>query len=209
LVAGSPSAGLREGAWKTTRIFDTRRSLLGGIRHPKKSLLLTINLLGGAAVLGSYAYGIRTHANAMDVLWGGVPASIRPFYNAGMVLAAAGYFAFICFILFRLDPDRTRVWHRPGYDAFNILFAAILIPSALWMPLTLAAAESTSMVLLWAVRVVLAVVGLASLSLLATLLNVEPRRPPWAYWLAVIGCVAFCLQTAVLDMIVWSAYFSV
>ena len=177
--------------------------------HPKKWLLLVINLLGGAAVLGSYAYGIRTRANAMDVLWGGVPEGIRPFYTAGMILAAAGYLAFIYFILFRLDPDRASVWHRPGYDAFNILFAAILIPSALWMPLTLAATESTSVVLLWAVRVVLAVVGLASVGLLAGLLNVEPRRPPWAYWLAVIGCVAFCLQTAALDMLVWSAYFTV
>lgn len=177
--------------------------------HPKKWLLLAINLLGGAAVLGSYAYGMRTHPNATNVLWGGVPASIRPFYTASMFLAAAGYFAFIYFILFRLDPDKTRIWHRSGFGAFNILFAAILIPSALWMPLTFAAAEATSVVLLWVVRLVLAVVGLASLSLLVALLNVEPRHPPWAYWLAVLGCVAFCLQTAVLDMIVWSAYFTV
>ncbi len=177
--------------------------------HPKKWLLLTINLLGGAAVLGSYAYGLRTHANATDVLWGGVPASIRPVYSAGMLLAAAGYFAFIYFILFRLDPGKASVWHRPGFDAFNILFAAILIPSALWMPLTFAATESASAVLAWVVRLVLVGVGLASLGLLAALVNVEPRQPPWAYWLAVIGCAAFCVQTAVLDMIVWSAYFIV
>ena len=177
--------------------------------HPKKSLLLIINLLGGAAVLGSYAYGIRTHANAMDILWGGVPASIRPFYTPGMVLAAAGYFAFIYFILFRLNPAATRVGDRFGFGTFNALFAAILIPSALWMPLTFAAVAVASVALLWIVRLALAAVGLASLSLLVALLNVEPRQPPWAYWLAVIGCVAFCLQTAVLDMIVWSAYFTV
>ncbi len=177
--------------------------------RPKKWLLLIINLLGGAAVLGSYAYGIRTHANAVDVLWGGVPASIRPFYTAGMLLAVAGYFAFIYFILFRIDPDKVSVWHRPGLDAFNILFASILIPSALWMPLTFAAAESTSVVLPWVVRLVLVVVGLASVSLLAALVHVEPRQPQWAYWLAVIGCAAFCVQTAVLDMIVWSVYFTV
>jgi hypothetical protein len=177
--------------------------------HPKKWLLLTINMLGGAAVLGSYAYGMRTHPNATNVLWGGVPPSIRPFYTAGMFLAAAGYFAFIYFILFRLDPDKTSVWHRSGFGTFNILFAAILIPSALWMPLTFAAAEATSAVLQWVVRLVLAAVGLASLSLLAALLKTQPRRPLWAYWLAVIGCVAFSLQTAVLDMIVWSAYLTV
>jgi hypothetical protein len=145
--------------------------------------LLTINLLGGGAVLGSYAYG--------------------------MFLAAAGYFAFIHFILFRLQPASARLGDRFGFGAFNILFAAILIPSALWMPLTYAAAEASNMVLLWVVRLVLAAVGLASLGLLAALLNTQPRRPLWAYRLAVIGCAAFCLQTAVLDMVVWSAYFTV
>ena len=177
--------------------------------HPKKWLLLIINLLGGAAVLGSYAYGVRTHPNAMDTLWGGVPASMRTFYTPSMVLAAAGYFAFIYFVLFRLDPNATRLGNRLGFGTFNALFAAILIPSALWMPLTFAAVEVSSVALLWVVRLVLAAVGLASLSLLVALLNVEPRHPPWAYWLAVLGCVAFCLQTAVLDMIVWSAYFTV
>ena len=177
--------------------------------HPKKWLLLTINLLGGAAVLGSYAYGMRTHPNATNVLWGGVPASIQPFYTVGMFLAAAGYFAFMYFILFRLNPDKTSVWRRSAFGSFNILFTAILMPSALWMPLTFAAVEATNVVLLWVVRLVLAAVGIASLGLLAALLNPEPRQPPWAYWLAVIGCAAFCLQTAVLDMIIWSAYFAV
>lgn len=96
-----------------------------------------------------------------------------------------------------------------GFGTFNALFAAILIPSALWMPLTFAAAEAASVVLLWAVRLVLVAVGFASLGLLVALLNADPRQPPWAYGLAVIGCVAFCVQTAVLDMIVWSAYFTV
>jgi len=177
--------------------------------HPKKWLLLTINLLGGAAVLGSYAHGIRTHPSATDVLWGGVPGSIRTFYTVGMFLAAAGYFAFIYFFLFRLRPASARLGNRFGFGAFNILFAGILIPSALWMPLTFATAEASSQVLLWGVRLVLAAVGLASLGLLAALLNTRPRQPLWAYWLAVIGCAAFCLQTAVLDMIVWSAYFTV
>jgi hypothetical protein len=177
--------------------------------NPKRRPLLTINLLGGVAVLSSYAWGMRTHPNAANVLWGGVPASLRPFYTVGMFLAAAGYFAFICFILFGLDPEKTRVWHHSGFGTFNVLFTAILVPSALWMPLTFAAVDISSAALIWVVRLILAAVGLASLSLLAALLNTQPRHPSWSYWLAVIGCVAFCLQTAVLDMIVWSAYFSV
>ena len=175
--------------------------------HPKKWLMILINLFGGTAVLGSYAHGLLTHPGAGEVLWGGVPNSIRPFYTAGMLLAATGYFAFTGFILFRLGPRDTRVCSRFGFGVFNALYAAILFPSALWMPLTFLAAEQSSLGLLWTVRVVLAAAGFASLGLLLSLLNTEPRQPLWAYWIAVVGCVGFCIQTVILDAIVWGAWF--
>ena len=177
--------------------------------NAKKWLMLFINLLGGSAVIGSYIWGFLTHSNAGQALWGGVPGSIRPFYTANMLLAAAGYFAFTYFILFRLSPTDTRVLGRFPFGLFNLLYAAILIPSALWMPLTFWALAGSSFGLLWAVRINLAAVGLASISLLIALLNVEPRLPRWAHRLAVAGCVGFCLQTAILDAIVWVAYFKV
>ncbi len=177
--------------------------------NAKKWLMLFINLLGGGGVIGSYIWGFLTHPNAGQALWGGVPGSIRPFYTAGMFLAAAGYFAFTYFILFRLNPNETRVFNRFPFGLFNVLYAAILIPSALWMPLTLFALEGPSLGFVWAVRIVLSMVGLASVTLLLALLNVEPRLPRWAHRLAVAGCVGFCLQTAVLDAIVWVAFFRV
>lgn len=175
--------------------------------HSQKWLMTIINIFGGAAVIGSYVYGLLTHPGSSEVLWGGVPTQIRPYYTAGMFLAAAGYFAFTYFILFRLDPGETQIYHRFGFWGFNALYAAILIPSALWMPLTFLAVEQSSVVLLWVVRIVLVVVGLASLSLLFALLKVEPRRPLWAYWLAVLGAVFFCIQTAILDASVWGTFF--
>ena len=175
----------------------------------KKWLMLFINLLGGGGVIGSYIWGFLTHPNAGQALWGGVPDSIRPFYTAGMFLAAAGYFAFTYFIFFPLNPGETRVFSRFSFGFFNVLYAAILIPSALWMPLTLFALEGPSLGFVWALRIVLAMVGLASIGLLIALLNVEPRLPRWAHRLAVAGCVGFCLQTAILDAIVWPAFFKV
>jgi hypothetical protein len=175
----------------------------------KKWLMLFINLLGGGAVIGSYIWGFLTHPNAGQALWGGVPDSIRPFYTAGMFLAATGYFAFTYFILFRLNPTNTRVFSRFPFGLFNVLYAAILIPSALWMPLTLFALEGHSLGFVWAVRIVLALVGLASVGLLFALLKVEPRLPRLAHRLAVAGCVGFCLQTAILDAIVWVAFYKV
>jgi hypothetical protein len=179
----------------------------GGRVGAQKWLMLLINLLGGAAVLGSYAHGFRTHTDAGRVLWGGVPESMRPFYTAGMFVAAVGYLAFTHFVLFRLDPSATRVCGRFGFGLFNALYAAVLMPSALWMPLAFRALEQSSVGWLWAVRIVLAAVACASLGLLLALLHVEPRQPLWAHWAAVLGCVGFCIQTGILDAIVWTGLF--
>jgi hypothetical protein len=177
--------------------------------HKQKWLLLFINLLGGSAVIGSYIWGFRAFPDAGQILWGGVPLAIRPYYTAGMILAANGFFAFTYFILFQLKVEETRVFYRFGYGAFNIIYAIILVFSALWMPWTFAALQGSTLGLLWAVRLVLAIVALASLALIAALLTVQPRRPVRAHRLALVGCVGFCLQTVLLDAIVWSSYFTV
>jgi hypothetical protein len=172
-----------------------------------KRLFLLINLLGGSAVLGSYAWGLASRPEASSLLWGGTPQAIRPLYTVCMLLAAAGYFAFTPLIAFRLDPKAARVYRRLGYAAFNLLYAAILIPSALWLPLTLLAADRPGPGSLWLVRLDLAVVALGSLGGLGALLTLRPRPPRLAYRLAIAGCLAFCFQTVVLDAIVWSVYF--
>ena len=175
--------------------------------HGKKWLMIIINVFGGTAVLGSYGYGFLTHPSAAQILWGGVPQGIRPFYTAGMFLAATGYFAFTYFVLFRLIPKNTRVFYRYGFGVFNALYALILVPSALWMPLTFLTVEQSSLVLFWIVRIVLAVVGFASIGLLIALLNVEPRQPLWAHKIAIFGALGFCTQTAILDAIIWVSFF--
>ena len=158
-------------------------------------------------MLGSYVQGILTHPGAGQILWGEVPQSIRTFSTAGMFLAAVGYFSFTYFILLRLNPNDTRVTTRFGFGVFNAIYAVILITSALWMPLTFLAVEQSSQVLLWTVRIVLVVVGAASLGLLFALLKVKPRQPLWAYRLAVIGSVFFCIQTVLMDAILWGSFF--
>ena len=175
----------------------------------KKWVLVLMNLLGGTAVLGSYAYGILTNPGAVDALWGGVPASARPFYTIGMFLAATGYFAFTYFILFRLDPGEARFFRRFSFGYINLVYATILLPSALWMPLTILAVEQPGLASLWAVRLTLAIVALASLVLLFAILNVKPRYPVWAHRMAIAGILAFCLQTVLLDAIIWGTLFRI
>ena len=175
--------------------------------HPQQRILLALNVLGGAAVLASYYVGFATHPESVDALWGGVPEGLRPFYTVSMLLAAAGYFPFTFLLLFRTDADRARFLGRFGFAWCNLLYALILIPSALWMPLTFSLIDAWSPGLWVTIRVVLALVGIGSLGLLAALITLTPAPPRSFHLLAIAGAVAFCLQTALLDATVWPAYF--
>lgn len=174
--------------------------------HSAKSTMLLINVLGGLAVLGSYYWGIATHDNP-GVVWGGVPEWLKPAYTVSMLTAAGGYFLFAGFLLVGVDADRARFAGGYGFGLINVLFLMILVPSALWMPLTFRMLEAPSPGLWIAIRVVLGLVGIGSLGLLGAVATVVPRTPVVAHALAVAGLVAFAVQTALLDAIVWPAYF--
>ena len=176
------------------------------MKQTKKITWILINLLGGTAVIGSYIYGFLTHSDASRMLWSGVPAGLRPMYTASMVTAAAGYFA-LAYFVFRLDLLETRIFNRFGFEIFNLLYLLVLVPSGLWMPLTLPAIERSSGVLLLIVRLDLVLVAAGSLGLLLAELNTRPRPSTPRYILAIVGSVALCLQTVILDAIVWSIYF--
>jgi hypothetical protein len=175
--------------------------------HPAKRSLLWLNVIGGVAVLASYVHGVASNPLTRGDLWGGLPEALRPFYTVNMFLAAAGYFAFSSFVFRRLDPARTRVAGGFGYGVFHVLYALILVPSALWLPLTFQMLEAPS-AWLWAViRIDLALVGIGSLGLLAAIASATPHAAPGARRLALIGAFFFCLQTALLDALVWPAWF--
>jgi hypothetical protein len=175
--------------------------------HREKVALLLIILAGGTAVMVSYAYPIVTHPQYVEPAWGGVTLEMRRFYVPSMLLAASGYFFFTHFLLFRVDPDEVRVGGWTGFGVFSALYAAILLGSALYMPLTFGFVAQPRAPLWWLIRLVLVAVGVASLGLLGSLLALRPRRPARAYWLAVAGSVTFSFQTAVLDMLVWPALY--
>jgi len=175
--------------------------------HPQTRTMLWLNLLGGAAVLGSYAYGLARHPEGGEALWGGVQPQLRPLYTAGMVLAALGYLGFTTFLLVHLDPAEARVGRRFRFPLFNWLYVGILIPSALWMPLTWGMIEQPSAALWWGIRAILAAVGLAALGMVVALGMGWPKAPRWAHRRALVGSIVFLLHTGVLDALVWPAVF--
>lgn len=176
------------------------------MRREKRWLLVVI-LVGGPAVLASYAWGLGTQPALRDALWGGVPAGLRPLYAVSMLVAAASYMAFTYFLLFRVDAAAARVAGRLKYGVFVLLYALILVPSALWMPLTLVMLEDPRTAVWLTIRVVLWVVALGSLGLMAALMGLDQRLPRRAYWSAVAGSALFSVHTVVLDALLWPAYF--
>ena len=158
-------------------------------------------------MLGSYVWDFTAVPNAGTALWGSVPEHLRRASTTWMPLAVVGYFLFTYLLLFRLRPEETRIARRFGFAAFNWIYALILFPSALWMPLSIWALENPGAAQVWAVRLTLWIVGLASLLLIGALLALRPRRPAIAYGLAVAGSIAFAVQTVVMDAALWVAYF--
>jgi hypothetical protein len=170
-------------------------------------ILLIINIIGGAAVIGSYIFGLSAQSGGANILWGGVPSNIRPVYTVSMILSALGYFAFLYYIFFRLDPAQTSIAGISGFTLFYVIFLLILIPSALWMPLTnIYVGNSSTGIWIW-VRTVLALVGLASIALVLALITLQGKVPGASYWLAVIGSGYFAFHTAILDAVIWAALF--
>jgi hypothetical protein len=177
--------------------------------HIQQWVLLTVIATCGAAVIHSYINGLATHPGSSEKLWGNVSGALRIVNYVSMLLAVAGFFAFTYYIFFRLNPDQVRVAGYFTYWIFVAIYALILLPSAFWMPLTYSMIANPSLSTWIAVRTVLFLVGLGSLCLLEGLLTVQPRVQDLAYWLAVAGAAAFCLQTAVMDSFVWPANFRV
>jgi hypothetical protein len=172
-------------------------------------ILVIINVLGGAVVIGSYIHGFVTHPGSGNALWGGVTGWLRSAYGISMILAALGYFVFVYFILFRINPSDIQISGRFGFSLFYFIFIGILIPSSIWMPLTHAMVANPSTSLWIWIRIVLVIVGIASCALVWALLSLHPREAGAFYWLAVGGSAYFAFHTAFLDMLLWPLLFRI
>lgn len=176
------------------------------MQTPKKAWL-AINVVGGAAVLGSYVHGLATHPETRNALWGTIPEELKAIYGVTMWLAAGGYFFFSYYFLFRTDADTVRFGHHYGFGLINALYALIMVTSALWMPLTFAYLDDPRPGLWLAVRLDLFGVAAGTIGLIVALFTMKPRAEGLSAVLALLGLLLFALQTAFLDPIVWPQFF--
>ncbi len=166
-----------------------------------------INVLGGIAVLGSYAEGFINHSNIVGLAWGNVPVSWRGLYSLAMAPAALGYFPMTYFLLFRVDLARPFWLGLQTGVVLGFLYLVVLVFSALWFPLTLQLIEQPNPALWAAVHALLVAVGLASCGLIACTIALRPDGGGVSWAIAVAGSLFFTFQTGVLDALVWPAYF--
>jgi hypothetical protein len=164
-------------------------------------VLILVNAIGGMAVLVSYYQGLSSPHAASGAIWGGVPESARALYTTAMLCAAAGYFPFTYLFLFGSDPERS------GRIRLPLFYLLVLIPSALWLPLTDAYLDAPAPGRWWMVKLVLLATAAGSLGLLRSIPRVRPEPAPLPRRLAIVGCVAFCFQTIVLDAAIWVILF--
>lgn len=176
-------------------------------RDPLRRNFALLNVFGGVLVLATYGWGAVAESTMMASLWGGVPEAIRPLYTVNMFLSAGGYFFFAPYILLRVDSDRQDVLGRFGYSLFSKFMLLVLVPSAGWLPLTSMMLSHPSPWLWFIIRVDLALVAVGSLGLLVSLWTLRPPLGPGRV-AAVAGLVPFCIQTVLLDALIWPAYFT-
>jgi hypothetical protein len=179
------------------------------MRTREQRLLLAVLVVGGLAVLASYVHGFLTHPDYRWAIWGGIPAEMKPVYVVSMLLATAGFFPMTTFFLLRLDARNASIAGRFGYGLVLALYAAVLVGSAAWMPLTYAMIETPTVGTWVAIRLVLGVVALGGLGLAFSLFTSNQKTPTRWYRLAILGSLFFCWQTTVLDALVWTHLFTV
>ena len=172
-----------------------------------KIALLIINIVGGAAVLLSYVFGLKAQPGGASGLWGSIPVGIRPAYTVSMLISALGYFLFLYYLLFRVNPDGSLTANHFGFVLFNVILLVILVPSALWMPLTNVYIAHPSHGLWLLVRLVLALVAIGAITLVWAIYVSRGPSHGLAFWLAIIGSAYFAFHVAVLDALLWPALF--
>jgi len=174
---------------------------------PNRRRLLLLIGIGGTAVLASYVLAFAYEPAIRSALWGDLPqGTVRRIYTVNMLLAAASFFPATILLGFATPLDSFRPMTGLPFRALLAAYAAILIPSAAWLPLTALYLQSPAPPLWWVIRLDLLAVGIGA-SVVGWMLIRRARDGGPGSRLAAAFFFFFWLQTMVLDAVVWPAFF--
>ena len=166
-----------------------------------------INIVGGIGVLVSYAHGLLTQVELRGGLWGAVPESIQSYYTMCMVLSALGYFFFTAYIIIYVPFSSEHIFGTFNFALINLFYAGFIIPSAFWISMTFTMMTDPTPVLWVGIRSVLFIVGFSAVGLLGAFFFSKFDKSSWLYYAGIIGLIPFCVQTMILDALIWPIYF--
>ncbi len=180
---------------------------------PDRNLLRAIVIILGPMILLSYVWGFSRLENP-SLIWGGVPLALQSIYTAWMFVAAGGFLTAFAFWLFFWPRQAVEQiawpWSPPapgGHRRLMIALLLILIPSMLWIELTIFHLQVAAF---WSAALViinLLLVALGSLIWLALSWSACKSKIGSGIIAVLVGMIAFNLQTVLLDGIIWILLF--
>ena len=173
----------------------------------QKISLLFINLVFGSLILFSYYNGLNKYPELSLKLWGGVPKILHPYIVISMFISAIGYFFFTSNFLLNVDPVNVRFLGRFNYWSLHIIYLFILIPSMLWIDLSLYYIKTNNPLIWYYVLVVLYCVGVFSIILFIFTIDTYADDKNWLYLPSVFGACIFAIHTLLLDGLIWTVFF--
>ena len=83
---------------------------------------VVVNVIGGIAVLCSYALGLLLYPGAPESLWGGVTGEWRHIFTVSVLFSAIGYLAFCYFVVFKSNGESLPLAENSALSIFCALF---------------------------------------------------------------------------------------
>ena len=173
----------------------------------KQTLFLWVNIIGGIAVLGGYAYALAINPETRNALWGGIPESWKPLYTFSMFTSAIGYLYATYYLVFKGGLDLQFFWGKYKASLLTILISIFLISSSFWIHSTFSYIDSPTQsqwltiqieLFITAIALILFTIGLVSANGVGKILN---------HKLAIIGCLLITFHCLILDAIIWTSKF--
>jgi len=162
----------------------------------RKKLITTIAILGPCVLL-SYYIAAQFNTKGINALWGNIPDNIKVYYPIGMIVATIGFFPFTYLTVFKSDKPKQ----------YFVPYLLILIPSILWMPMTVSYINSPNEFTWILIRIVLIIVAIGAILIYMRMKTEFGAEKSTLYLFALIGVLGFIAHTLLLDGLLWPYYF--
>ena len=162
-----------------------------------RNKLISIIAILGPCVLLSYYIAAQYNTKGIVALWGNIPEHIKIYYPIGMLIATIGFFPFTYLTVFKsADPKR-----------YILPYVFILVPSIMWMPLTVSYINNPNELLWLVIRLVLILVAVGAILIYMRMKKEFKGQQSSIYLFALIGVLGFIGHTLLLDGLLWPYYF--